>query len=405
MSNKGHMNDILWIGAISWLKNGKYKPPAKYPGIVSASSFQQAMIEGLEKHGRIVRILSDSDIFSGKREIWKHSEDGLDDVRVAGVGNKILRLPIKTLNLCREISRNKRLIDSRVVVVYEMHIPYLFALRKIKRNNPNIVSVLICPDLTSYMDVDIAKKRIKRILKLIENKLAQRLLRYVDGYVFFTEHMSEQFQGHLHKPSVVIEGVFNEDKYEYSRLEKAKPPYIIHSGSLHTKMGIEELIEAFSHIKRKDVELHFFGSGEMDDYIHNAESSIKGIKHHGFVDPRNLFEYEKRASLIVNVRNPKEQYTRYSFPSKTFEFLASGTPLLCTDMEGIPSEYKKHMLLIPDNSIEAIQKALDDYFELPVYEQDALGIAAQTFVRQEKNSLKQSQILIDMIDALLKVKN
>lgn len=66
---------LLWIGAISWCKAGKYEPPVRYPGIVSASSFQQAIIEGLEKQGESVQILSDADIFDGDRALWKHNEN------------------------------------------------------------------------------------------------------------------------------------------------------------------------------------------------------------------------------------------------------------------------------------------------------------------------------------------
>lgn len=388
---------ILWVGAISWLKNGVFTPPVRYPGIVSASTFQQAMIEGLENQGQSVRILSDSDVFDGTRVIWNHNKSNEYDVRVAGKENRILRLPVKTINLIKEIRKKGIARQRDVVVAYEMHIPYLFAIRKLKKEY-NITTILICPDLTAYMDVDIEKKPIKRIFKIIENQMMKHLLKYVDGYVFFTAQMAELFTGKLHKPYTVVEGVLNEEKYDYSACEKQ--PFIMHSGSLHSKMGIEELVTAFKELKDLKQDLLFFGSGEMDEYICQEGKKDPRIKHMGFVSPQELFSYEKKASLLVNVRSPKEEYTKYSFPSKTFEFMASGTPVLSTDMPGIPEEYKQNMIIIPDNNKDTIKSALSNFFALSEAEQIAIGLKAQRFVRTEKNAIKQSKKIIELIEQL-----
>lgn len=388
---------ILWVGAISWLKNGVFTPPVRYPGIVSASAFQQAMIEGLENQGQSVRILSDSDVFDGTRVIWNHNESNEYDVRVAGKENRILRLPVKTINLIKEIRKKSIARQRDVVVAYEMHIPYLFVIRKLKKEY-NITTILICPDLTTYMDVDIEKKPIKWIFKIIENQMMKHLLKYVDGYVFFTAQMAELFTGKLHKPYTVVEGVLNEEKYDYSACEKQQ--FIMHSGSLHSKMGIEELVTAFKELKDLKLDLLFFGSGEMDEYICQERKKDPRIKHMGFVSPQELFSYEKKASLLVNVRSPKEEYTKYSFPSKTFEFMASGTPILSTDMPGIPEEYKQNMIIIPDNNKDTIKSALSNFFALSEAEQIAIGMKAQCFVRTEKNAIKQSKKIIELIEQL-----
>jgi len=389
---------LLWIGAISWCKAGKYEPPVRYPGIVSASSFQQAIIEGLEKQGESVQILSDADIFDGDRALWKHNENEQCDIRVAGKGNKILRLPVKTSNLIREIRKSNLAENRDVALAYEIHIPYLFALKELKKRNPSITTLLICPDLTTYMDIDIDRKPLKKIFKSMENRLMKRLLRYVDGYVFFTEQMADFFTGKSRRPYAVVEGVLNDEKYDYSESEKS--PFIMHSGSLHSKMGIEELVAAFEELENLKMNLLFFGSGEMDDFIRQEAQKDARIKHMGFVTPQELFLYEKRAALLVNVRSPKEEYTKYSFPSKTFEFMASGSPVLSTDMQGIPSEYKKYMIVIPDNGKDTIKEALVTFFSMPESEQIELGKRARSFVRTEKNAIMQSRKIRNLINLL-----
>ena len=162
-------NNILWICGIAWMRDDNtYFPEATYPGIVSGSAFQQAIIEGLEAQNSNVRILSDCDMSSGERLEWSHNGKS-HDIRVAGNGNRFLRIPTKIIELFKEIKSGNILNDVDYVFAYEMHLPYLFCLKKIKKINSKIKTVLICPDLSIHMDLDAKKKPLKSFLKKIEN--------------------------------------------------------------------------------------------------------------------------------------------------------------------------------------------------------------------------------------------
>ena len=387
---------ILWICGIAWLKkDNTYFPEATYPGIVSGSAFQQAIIEGLEDQGYNVRILSDCDMSSGERLEWSHNGKS-HDVRVAGNGNRFLRIPTKIIHLFKEISRGDVLDGIEYVCAYEMHLPYLLCLHKIKKRNPHIKTVLICPDVSIYMDLDAKKKPVKSFLKQIEHILSHWLLKCVDGYVLFTEQMNEHF-GKYGKPYTVIEGVY---RNKYPLTETPKKNYIMHAGSLHYNIGIEELIEAFEQLSDKTVELWFFGSGAMDGYIREKAKENNRIRHMGFVDPQLLFEYEKKAMLLVNVRDPKAEYTRYSFPSKTFEYMASGTVFLTTDLPGIPAEYKDYIVTIPNNCVEEVKKGIEQVLVLSEEERDAIGKRARDFILNRKNKDIQSRKFSGFLSAL-----
>ena len=389
MDNKS----VLWISGISWLKDdGTYFPDADYPGAVSASAFQQAIIEGLEDYGSNVLLLSDCDMSSGKRIEWSHNSASRD-IRVGGNGNKFLRIPTKIINLFKEIKKGDILQNVDYVCAYEMHLPYLLSLRKIKKIKPEIKTVLICPDLPLYTDLDLKKKPIKSFLKKIENIVVKRILKYVDGYIFFTEQMQEYFAKY-NKSHIVVEGVYR-DKYPLNDVEKKH--FIMHAGSLHYNVGIEELIEAFEKISDEKAELWFFGSGALDNYIKDKAKNNDKIKHMGFVDPQKLFEYEKQATLLVNVRDPRATYTKYSFPSKTFEYMASGTPFLTTDLPGIPEEYKPYLVIIDDNSIGSISDGITKCLSMTDDERMQFGLAAREFVLNHKNKTVQSKKVLDYL--------
>ena len=389
-------NNILWICGIAWMRDDNtYFPEATYPGIVSGSAFQQAIIEGLEAQNSNVRILSDCDMSSGKRLEWSHNGKS-HDIRVAGNGNRFLRIPIKIIELFKEIKRGNILNDMDYVFAYEMHLPYLFCLKKIKKINPKIKTVLICPDLSIHMDLDAKKKPLKSFLKKIENIVARRLLKSVDGYVLFTEQMQEYFS-EFKKPYTVVEGVYRD---KYALTPTTKKHFIMHAGSLHHNIGIEELISAFEQITNQTEELWFFGSGAMDEYIKEKEKTNNRIKHMGFVDPQQLFEYEKQATLLVNVRNPQAEYTKYSFPSKTFEYMASGTPFLTTELPGIPLEYKDYLFTIENNSVDEIKAGLDRALALSDQERQKFGADARTFVLTQKNKYIQSKKFSELLIGL-----
>lgn len=389
--------NILWICGIAWLReDNTYFPKATYPGIVSGSAFQQAIIEGLEEQQHHVIILCDCDMSTGERVEWSHNNKS-QDVRVAGNGNKFLRIPTKIANLFKELKKGSILENIDYVCAYEMHLPYLLCLNRIKKRNPHMKTILICPDLSIYMDLDAKKKPIKAFLKKIENLIAQKLLKSVDGYVLFTEQMNDYFSK-FNKPYTVIEGVYR-DKYALTASDKQR--FIMHAGSLHYNIGIEELIAAFEQLPNQEQELWFFGSGAMDGYIQKKAQENPGIKHMGFVDPQQLFEYEKQATLLVNVRDPNAEYTKYSFPSKTFEYMASGTPFLTTDLSGIPSEYKDYLFTIPNNSVDEVKKGMERVLALTDQERETFGQQARAFVLSQKNKQIQSKRFADFLMGLI----
>ena len=115
------------------------------------------------------------------------------------------------------------------------------------------------------------------------------------------------------------------------------------------------------------------------------------------MDPQNLIEYQTQATLLVNVRDPQAEYTKYSFPSKTFEYMASGTPFLTTELPGIPLEYKDYLFTIENNSVDEIKAGLDRALALSDQERQKFGADARTFVLTQKNKYIQSKKFSDFL--------
>ena len=100
------------------------------------------------------------------------------------------------------------------------------------------------------------------------------------------------------------------------------------------------------------------------------------------------------------MRDPKAEYTKYSFPSKTFEYMASGTPFLTTDLSGIPIEYKGYLFIIKNNSVDEIKVGLERALALSDQEKQKFGEDARTFVLTQKNKYIQSKKFSDFLTDL-----
>lgn len=56
---------------------------------------------------------------------------------------------------------------------------------------------------------------------------------------------------------------------------------------------------------------------------------------------------------------------KYSFPSKTMEYMSTGTPVLTTVLPGMPKEYHPYVYLLEEETADAIAEKLGQIFAQP----------------------------------------
>lgn len=387
---------ILWISSLAWSFSNKYVYEVNGTGAVSGSLFQQAMIEGIEKNGHEVDIISDYPYKKIKlfhKEInWSHN-DVAKDVIVRKIGLPYFSLIYKELEIQRVVKNKLKNKNYDVVVVYLIHYPFLKSLATIKKYAKNVKTILICPDLPDMMDLSLKQKKFKSLLKKFDKSRIDKTYKNVDGYILFAEKMKDKLPIN-NKPYTIIEGVASVENLNSDIKEKSK--YILHAGTLHKNNGIEEIIEAMNYVKNKEICLKIYGTGDLCQYIIDIGKNNPKIQFCGFIDRKELFEKQKEALILVNARNPNDDYTKYSFPSKTFEYLYSGTPFLTTKLEGIPKEYNQYLFMIDNNDPISIANKIDyicENYEMCLEKSQE----AKKFIIEMKNKEVQSQKLIDFI--------
>ena len=260
-----------------------------------------------------------------------------------------------------------------------------------------IKKVITFTDLLSYTYADEKVKKMpiyKRCLIKPYIYLIKKLQENYDMYIFFSELMNECINK-FNKPYLVMEGIYNPEGINFKKVKKSNA--IAYAGKLNREIGIQKILDVFKKINDKNLELWFLGNGDMKDEIKKASIINKNIKYFGYKNRQEVFEYLKMAKILINLRNPKDEYTKYSFPSKNFEYMVSASAVVTTRLEGTPKEYEKYMYVVEydDDKIVKKIKELLNSDNIEIYN---FGQRAREFILKNKNPYVQ----VKKIDQFLK---
>jgi glycosyltransferase involved in cell wall biosynthesis len=177
------------------------------------------------------------------------------------------------------------------------------------------------------------------------------------------------------------------------RLEPPTGPFrLVLSGSLTDFNGVEVALAALSHLP-SDIELVVAGAGPMANLVRERATTDPRVIYRGFLSFDEVLALYRTADLLLNIRITGTIDTRYFFPSKLMELLASGTPVLSTCTGQVESEYGHVLYLLRDETPEALAARIAEIRGAAVEVRRALGIRARDFMLSEKTWERQGQRL------------
>ena len=136
-------------------------------------------------------------------------------------------------------------------------------------------------------------------------------------------------------------------------------------------------------LKNPSYRLVICGDGDSRNTVLECVKMDNRVSYKGQLPREEILVLQQKATLLVNPRTSEGEFTKYSFPSKTIEYLASGTPVLLYKLAGIPDEYYEYCFTVEDNSDEA------------------LGMRARKFILTEKSPKNQCKKLVDLIERIV----
>lgn len=372
----------------------------------AANKLQWGIVKGLDGLGENVTIFNSIYVGSYPRLYRKimiptfHFSHGSEknDINIGFINIAGIKVLSRYYTVKRELDKWASVDSGRekVLLIYAMTTPFAQLAGYIKRKYSSIKVIYIIPDLPMYMNVTkVQESAVYRTRKKIEEFLFHRSLKNVDGYVLLTDGMKEWFTTDINY--TVVEGMATIDNtIDVDDIKKKKQ--ILYAGGIKREYGVIDLVSAFSQIDDPEWELVIYGDGtDMESVCEYAKKDVR-IKIMGSAPNAVVMKHQREAALLINPRKNQEM-AKYSFPSKTLEYMLSGTPMLGYKLAGIPEEYYDNMFVIQDSE-NGMEEALRMAMDLPETERIKMGEKAKHFVVKEKNPEKQCQKILELIGRL-----
>lgn len=289
--------------------------------------------------------------------------------------------------------------DEKLIVVYSLYLPYMQAVSKILKEEKKLRAVVVVTDLPGRYGLLPANYIYAKLQSLV-GYTGMKLSKNFHGYVLLTEEMRIPLEI-KDKPYVIIEGITKASSDTQAAKSCPSPArYVLYTGALTKAANISNLLRAFNKVADPGAELWICGSGEMQEEIKAQAKKNPRIKYLGFQPKAKILQLQANAAVLVNPRTSEGEFTKYSFPSKTIEYMASGTPVVMHRLPGIPEEYSDYLIYAEDNSYQALAEVQDKVLSWSQEQRKDFGEQAKIFVQEHKSPSSQAKKLLDMAQQL-----
>ena len=227
-------------------------------------------------------------------------------------------------------------------------------------------------------------------------KYCYKIIRKCTDYVFLTEAMNERLNP-KGKPYIIVEGVCSGTFGDDDKVPSDER-VCFYAGLLDPEYGVKIMVDGFRKAKIPNTRLIICGKGPYEAELTQIAAEDPSVEYLGSLMNSEVVEMEKKATLLINPRPSSGEFTKFSFPSKNMEYMASGTPVLTTKLPGMPKEYDEYVYLLEEETADGVCKSLREIFAKTPEELHQKGSAAKEFVLQEKNNVKQAEKLLRLIN-------
>lgn len=261
--------------------------------------------------------------------------------------------------------------------------------------------IAIVPDLPELM-ITYRKdySKFRRILNDMDMKRSMAYRECVDGFVVLSSYMNPVVNLH-NRPWTILDGLCNLSAIDKIEAPQSAERLILYAGKISSTFGVDKLVEGFLSANIDGLKLVLCGDGDYAPKLREISKSQPTIEFKGTVSHDTVLALEKAATLLVEPRPVDTEIAKMSFPSKIIEYMASGTPVLVSNIPSFATEYKDYQYRIENVTPEGIRDALVNVFTNSNAELELKGKAARDFVLENKTIQKQCEKVIDLIKTVI----
>lgn len=334
--------------------------------------------------------------------VWKEEQEYCIE-NFSCVVPPMLNLPIvKEYIYCRRairyIKKQLKRDETAVIVTCGLYRSLLRPAGKLKKKY-GIPVCSIVPDLPELMITyrkDFSK--LRQLLNKWDVEKARKFRECSDGFVFLSQYMEPQVNKQK-KPYIVVDGLCSLPVVQDREIQEEQ--YVLYAGKITEKFGVRQLIEGFQSADIPGLKLYLCGDGDYADSVREIAQHDDRVQYLGLVSHEKVLELEMNAALLVDPRPTDNEIVKMSFPSKILEYMASGTPVLTTNLPCFAPEYALYQYRIQQETAEGIRDALQTVFSKSEQERTALGQAAKRFILENKTLDKQCEKIFSLLNEVV----
>lgn len=300
-------------------------------------------------------------------------------IPIAYINHKTLKIISRTITTIAACIRRSFNQGNGVVFVYSVHVPLMIGGLLLSRWT-NSISVAVWTDPPA-VPLQTDGRLLGRLLRRFEAKLAAKLMRSFRLVVALTDQLANDWAPR--SPHLVMEAMTDDAIAGTEPVYRSEGKTIFtYTGGLDRRYGVDRLAEgALLVAPEYEFVVQFFGEGDYASELRRLSLTSSRIEFHGRVDHTAAVRAQTESDFLINVRDPQDEYTKHSFPSKTLEYLLSGVPVISTALPGIPSEYWPHMILLSANEPHLIATAIEESCKMTTGERRRLGQSGLALAR------------------------
>lgn len=258
----------------------------------------------------------------------------------------------------------------------------------------------------------IAMRASSKLQRLYAEIYVKSIYKLFDGFIVMTYALQEYFFKVSKKGAMIHHMPMTVDLDRFNDISVDKEKWITYIGTFGgDKDGVHILIEAFSQTNKchSEWKLVLMGAPSKDEKQQLIDlASARGVSENiwfaGKISYDEVPAYLCRSSILVLAR-PATMQAHYGFPSKLGEYLASGNPVVLTDV----GEIKRYLqdgvsaMIAAPNNAESISSKIKALIDNPARAQQ-IGSAGRKVAEEYFNIKTQSIELAKYLESLRKSK-
>ena len=256
--------------------------------------------------------------------------------------------------------------------------------------------------VASINDVNIPGETVPRSLsRRVDFWLQKQLMPRFDGLVVVNRRIIDDFAPQavfIRMEGGVPEALLQLAPKSGVKTDAGSAPFtIVATGTLNEANGFLDILEAFSLLPSEGYRLRIAGTGPLSQIIKRAAEGDPRIEYCGYLSFEQVVALQSTADVLVNMRLTQRLNTRYFFPSKTIEYLASGVPVITTCTGHIEEEYAHIAFLLQDESPLGLAQMIEHVASLDPEIRAQTGRAAMEHVRMHSTWEAQGRRVVEFI--------